>query len=371
MSDWRFAITVVQNETMSTVEPTVEPTVEQTFEPAVEPTVEPAVEPSVGPAADIGVEVTPDDIERAATALRPHMRHTPVIEVPGEEIGVDATLVFKLEYLQHSGAFKARGATHFVATQPIAPAGIVAASGGNHGAAVAWAARRFGHDAHIFVPTTATPAKVDKLRQFGAIVHEVGDVYGDALAASQEYLATHRATSIHAFDDPVVMAGAGTCARELDLDAPGLDAVVLACGGGGLSGGNAAWYGRRTETVAVETAGTAGYAAAVAAGQPTPIDVSGVAADALGATRVGATPFRALRSVDATSVVVTDDDVIAARLHVWNWLRIVVEPAAAAPVAALMTGAWAPRQAGDRVGVVLCGANTNLDLTPQLAAVAP
>lgn len=221
------------------------------------------------------------------------------------------------------------------------------------------------------MPTTATAAKVERLSGYGATVHQIGDVYADAFAASQEYLATHQATSIHAFDDPVVMAGAGTCARELDLAAPDLDAIVLACGGGGLAGGNAAWYGTRTETVAVETLGTAGYAAAVAAGEPTPIEVSGIAADALGATRVGATPFRALSSVEATSVVVTDEDVIAARLHLWNWLRVVVEPAAATPVAALMTGAWAPRRPGDRIGVVLCGANTTLDLTPQLTAVAP
>jgi threonine dehydratase len=314
------------------------------------------------------VAVTRHDIEAAAEVLRPHLRHTPVIEVPGREIGLDATLVLKLEYLQHSGSFKARGATHFVATQPIAPSGIVAASGGNHGAAVAWAANRFGHDAHIFVPTTATPAKVDKLRQFSAIVHEVGDVYGDAFAASREYLETNQTTAIHAFDDPVVMAGAGTCGRELDLDAPGLDAVVLACGGGGLAGGNAAWYGDRTETVAVETHGTATYAAAVAHGGPAAVEVSGVAADALGATRLGATPYRALAGVDATSVLVSDADVIAARLHLWNWLRIVVEPAAATPIAALMTGAWRPRRSGDRIGVVLCGANTTFDLTPQLAA---
>lgn len=314
-----------------------------------------------------GIAVTPRDIEAAAEALRPHLRHTPVIEVPGSEIGVDATLVFKLEYLQHSGSFKGRGATHFVATQPIAPNGIVAASGGNHGAAVAWAAQRFGHEAHIFVPTTASPAKVDKLRQFGATVHSAGDVYGDAFAASREYLETHRATAIHAYDDPIVMAGAGTCARELDLDAPGLDAVILACGGGGLAGGNAAWYGDRAETVAVETDGTATYAAAVAHGEPAPVEVSGVAADALGATRLGATPYRALAAVDATSVIVSDADVVAARLHLWSWLRIVVEPAAATPLAALMTGAWKPRRAGDRVGVVLCGANTTLDLTPQLA----
>lgn len=305
------------------------------------------------------------EIERAADVLGPLIRHTPCIEVPGIEIGVDATLVLKLEHLQHSGSFKARGATHFVATQPIAPNGIVAASGGNHGSAVAWAANRFGHEAHIFVPTTATPAKVARLREYGATVHEIGEVYGDALAASREYLETHQATSIHAFDDPVVMAGAGTCARELDLEAPDLDAVLLACGGGGLSGGNAAWYGSRTETVAVETFGTAAYVAALRHGAPTDVDISGVAADALGATRTGVTPFRALHQVGATSVLVSDDDVLAARLHLWNWLRIVVEPAAATPLAALMTRAWAPRTPGDRIGIVLCGANTTLELSPR------
>ena len=209
------------------------------------------------------------------------------------------------------------------------------------------------------------------MHQFGAHVHEVGDVYADAFAASQEYLDANDATSIHAFDDPIVMAGQGTCARELDLDAPGLDAVVLACGGGGLAGGNAAWYGDRTETVAVETHHTATYATAKQAGDRVPVDVSGIAADALGATRVGATPFRALQAVDATSVLVSDEAVIAARLHIWNWLRIVVEPAAATPIAALMSGAWRPHTAGDRVGVVLCGANTTLDLTPQLLPATP
>jgi len=317
-----------------------------------------------------GVPVGPEEITRAAELIRPHVRSTPVIEVTGHEIGVDATLVLKLEYLQHSGSFKARGATHYVCSRPIADGGIIAASGGNHGAAVAWAAHRFGHAAHIFVPTTATPTKVDRLRQYGAVVHEVGDRYGDALAASREYLAAHDATSIHAYDDPWVMAGAGTCARELDLAAPGLDAVMLACGGGGLSGGAAAWFGDRAEIVAVETFGTRTYADADAAGAPVDVTVTGIAADALGATRIGRTPFRSLQSVAATSVLVDDEAVLAAREHLWNWLRVVVEPAAAAPVAALMTGAWAPRTAGDRVGVVLCGANTTLHLIPSLASGA-
>jgi threonine dehydratase len=187
-------------------------------------------------------------------------------------------------------------------------------------------------------------------------------VYDDALAASRDHLAHHRASSIHAYDDPVVMAGAGTCALELDMAAPGLDAVVLACGGGGLSGSTAAWYGDRAEIVAVETDGAATYAAACAHGGPTDIAVSGIAADALGATRLGEHPWAALHRVAATSAVVADADVIEAREFLWRWLRIVVEPAAAAPIAALVAGAWRPRSAGARIGVVLCGANTTLDL---------
>ncbi len=309
-----------------------------------------------------GSTVTPADIESAAAVIGPFVRNTPILTVPGDEIGIDATLVLKLEYLQHSGSFKARGATHHVCTQHISDEGLVAASGGNHGAAVAWAARRFGHPAHIFVPTTATPTKIARLREYGAQIHQVGDVYDDALAASRDYLATHRATSIHAYDDPVVMAGAGTCARELDLAAAHLDAVLLACGGGGLSGSTAAWFGDRAEIVAIETAGTATYAAAVEHGGPIEIQVSGIAADALGATRLGAHPWQALHAVGATSVVISDEAVVAAREHLWRWLRIVVEPAAAAPIAALMTGAWRPRRGEDRVGVVLCGANTTVEL---------
>ena len=310
-----------------------------------------------------GPSVTPDHIATAAGVIAPFVRRTPVLVVPGSEIGVDATLVLKLEFLQHSGSFKARGATHFMATQDIAESGIVAASGGNHGAAVAWAAQRFGHPAHIFVPTTASPAKVARLNDYGAEVHQVGEVYGEALAASKEFLAVHGGSSIHAYDDPIVIAGAGTCARELELEQPGLDAVVVACGGGGLSGSTAAWYGDRTEIVVVETDGTATYAAALAHGAPTDIEVSGIAADALGATRLGSHPWDALHRVGATSVVVSDADVVAARRQLWRWLRIVVEPAAAAPLAALITGAWRPTP-GTHIGIVVCGANTTLDLTP-------
>ena len=312
--------------------------------------------------SEAAVAVSIREVDAAAVAVRPHVRRTPVVELAGEELGIDGELVLKLEFLQHSGSFKARGAAHFLATQPISDEGVVAASGGNHGAAVAWAARELGHVAHIFVPTIASPAKIERLRGYGAEVHQVGEVYADALAASREFLVSHAATQIHAYDDPVVMAGAGTCARELDSQAPDLDAVLMACGGGGLSGGAAAWFGHRVELVACETHGTATYAAAVAAGEPVDVAVTGIAADALGATRLGETPWRALSAVEATSVLVTDDALIAARDLLWDRLRVVVEPAAAAPVAALAAGAWRPRQAGARVGIVLCGANTMREL---------
>lgn len=298
-------------------------------------------------------------IDAAATTIGPHTRRTPIIEIPGESLGMDFTLVFKLEYLQVTGAFKARGAVNYVATQPISAAGVVAASGGNHGAAVAYAARRFGHRANIFVPTTANPSKVERLTDLGAHVHQVGVTYGDALDASLRYLAENDATSIAAFDDPVVMAGAATVAREFDLatrDSGGLDVMLLACGGGGLAGGAAAWLGDSMPVVACETVGTASYAAALAAGGPVEVAISGVAADHLGARQVGAVPWEALSAVGAASAVVTDAEVLAAQARLWRLLRVIVEPGVAAPFAALMTGAHSPAP-GSRVGVVLCGAN--------------
>lgn len=305
--------------------------------------------------------VTPHDIDLAAAAIAPHVRHTPVIEVPGTTIGIDATLVFKLEFLQVTGAFKARGACHYVATQPIADAGVVAASGGNHGAAVAYAAREFGHQAHIFVPTTANPSKVERLVSLGAHIHSIGETYGDAKDAAAEYLLQNHATSIEAFDDPIVMAGAGTCAREFDLDTrtaggAALDAMLVAVGGGGLAGGAAAWCGDRMQIVGCETVGTASFAAAVEAGHPVDVPISGVAADHLGARRIGDVPWRALSDAAVETVVVTDHDVTEAQSRLWRLLRVIVEPGVAAPFAALMTGRWVP-EPGSRVGVVLCGAN--------------
>ena len=307
----------------------------------------------------------PGSIEAAAGTLRDHIRVTPIVEVPASAltdhaVWASTSLVLKLEHLQHSGSFKGRGAAHFMATQTIGNDGVVAASGGNHGAAVAWAAGQFGHAANIFVPTIAAPAKVDVLRRFGATVHQQGAVFSEAHAASLEWLATHDATAIHPYNDPVVMTGAGTTSRELERQAGLLDAVLVACGGGGLAGGAASWFGTRVQVVACETSGTATYAGAVAAGEPVDVEVSGLAADALGATRLGDNPWRALHAVGAPSVVVSDEQLADAQQRLWDRLRLVVEPAAAAPIAALIDGTWTPRsRLAGRVGVILCGGNTD------------
>ncbi len=288
-----------------------------------------------------------------------------MLAVSRRELGlVDGVDVwFKLEQLQHSGTFKARGASHFLTRNEVNEAGVVAASGGNHGAAVAWAARERGLAANIFVPTISSPTKVERLRSYGATVHQVGAVYSEALAASEEFQSETGATSIHAYNHPDVMAGAGTASLEFVDQVGALDSILLACGGGGLAGGAACAVGDRTRIVVCEGETTNAYAAAVAAGKPVDVEVSGVTADALGATQVGELAWQALSGVDAPSVLVDDKAVLAARQLLWDNWRIIVEPAVATTIAALQTGAYAP-DPDERVGVVICGANTKLsDLT--------
>ena len=306
--------------------------------------------------------VSPADIRAAATVIGPHVITTPTFAIAGSEIGVPAvgTVVFKLELIQQSGSFKARGASHAIATRSISAAGVVAASGGNHGAAVAWAARRFGHDANIFVPTISSPTKVDRLRSYGATVHQVGAVYAESLLEAERFEAETGASSVHAYDDPVVVAGAGTTGLEFDAQAPDLDAVLVSCGGGGLIAGISSWFGDRIDVVACETHTTTAYAAALEAGEPTKVEVSGVAADALGATSIGAVPWAALQANDVASALVDDDAVVEAKDFLWDRFRIVVEPSAAVPLAVLRSGAWQPASADATVGVLLCGANTAL-----------
>ncbi len=296
--------------------------------------------------------------------LRSLVRRTPVIEVAETSLvassksGGSRRLVLKLEHLQFSGSFKARGASNYLASMPIGAAGVVAASGGNHGAAVAWAARRAGHTATIFVPTISSPTKVALLREFGADVHQIGEVYAESLEASQEFVAASGATAIHAYNHPAVFAGAGTTGLEFLEQVPDLDTILVACGGGGLAGGIACALGDAVNVVVCETETTNAYAAAVEAGRPVDVAVSGVAADALGATRIGELAWLSLSGRDARSVVVSDEHVIEAQERLWSELRLVVEPSAATSLAALTSGAYVA-SADERVGVLLCGANTS------------
>lgn len=294
-------------------------------------------------------------IERTYALIGPHLRRTPVLEVePG--------LSLKLEHLQHSGSFKARGALANLLTREVPDAGVVAASGGNHGCAVAWAAARLDVRARIFVPTTSSPAKIARIRGYGADLITVGHRYADALAAAEEYQRTTGALAVHAFDAPETLRGQGSVGLELAEQAPGLDTVLVAVGGGGLVGGIAAWFaGTATRVVAVEPKGSPTLHDALRAGRPVEAATDGVAADALAPKRVGELVFPIADEHVSAALLVSDDDILAARRALWEDARILVEPAGACAYAALLAGTYSPSP-GERVGVVLSGANTPIEL---------
>ncbi len=301
--------------------------------------------------------VTSDRIEAAARRLDGNVRTTPVVEVDRGLLGTPDTVVCKLELLQHAGSFKARGAYELVSQLPPGPE-VVAASGGNFGLAVAWAARACERRATVFVPSTTSPAKRIGLESFGADVRVVDGWYADALLAAQQHRSEVGGAWAHAYDQPEIVAGAGTCARELSQQRPDLDTVLVAVGGGGLIGGFAGWYGSDVRIIGVETDRTPTMHDALRAGRPVDVEVSGRAADALGARRAGRLGFAAAtRWVDQV-LLVADDDVLAAQRRLWDRLRVLVEPAAAVGAAALLSGAYRPT-AGERVGIVLCGGNVD------------
>jgi threonine dehydratase len=297
------------------------------------------------------------EVEAAWGLIRPHVRHTPVIELGAGSLGGGAPLALKLESLQVSGSFKGRGAFHKLLASKVPAAGIVAASGGNHGAAAAYAARALGHKAEIFVPTIAAPTKVARLKSYGAVVHQIGAVYAEARAASEKRAAETGALVVPAYEDEVVFAGAGSVALEF-ADQARFDTLLVAVGGGGLIAGCAAAIGGGTKIVAVETEGTPTLHEALKAGRPVEVRISGIAADALGASRIGVPNFEVAQKLVRQSVLVGDDAVRAAQRALWEELRVVAEPAGATGVAALMAGAYRPA-AGERVATLVCGANTD------------
>ncbi len=290
------------------------------------------------------------DVEAAWRLIRPHVRRTPALELAAGSLGIAAPLALKLESLQVSGSFKGRGAFHKLLASKVPAAGIVAASGGNHGAAAAYAARALGHRAEIFVPTMASPTKVARLKTYGAVVHQIGAVYAEARAASEARAAETGALIVPAYEDPIVFAGAGSVALEFAEQAT-FDTLLVAVGGGGLIAGCAAAIGAATKIVAVETDGTPTL-------QPVDVKISGIAADALGASRIGTPNFEVARKLVRDSVLVSDEAVRVAQRALWEELRVVAEPAGATGLAALMAGAYKPA-AGERVATLVCGANTD------------
>lgn len=300
--------------------------------------------------------VNPGDVNEAATRIQDHVRATPVVSyrLPGSGKAVG----LKLEMLQYTGSFKVRGAFNKLLTTELPEAGVIAASGGNHGLAVAHAAHALGVAAEIFVPALISGAKLERLRAAGAEVTIAGDAYADALAASRERAADTGAVTVHAYDDPAVVAGQGTTFREFDVQYPELDTLLVAVGGGGLIGGAAAWFGRRLTLVGVETHGTATLHTALAEGSIVPVEVSGVAADALGARTVGEIAFGLAHQYVNQVLLVSDEEVEEAMRTLWNDLRLVTEPGGATALAALLGGHYRPK-AGERVGVLICGANTD------------
>src|SRR4029077_476179 len=307
--------------------------------------------------------ISRNEIQDAGRRIAAHVRRPPVIALEENAFGIDAKIFFKLECLQHTGSFKPRGAFNCILTSTVPPAGVIAASGGNHGAAVAYAAQRLGHRAEIFVPTITPASKVQRLWQYSAAVTVIGNNYSEALAASRERAAQTGAVSIHAYDDQRVLAGQGTLGMELEEQVRGLDSVLIAVGGGGLIGGVAAWYHDRVRLISVEPERAPTLQKALAVGTVVDVETGGVAADSLGARRVGELMFPIAQKFVPQALLVTDDQIVAAQSALWKKLRLIAERGGAAALAALLSGVYKPH-AGERVGVVLCGSNADLSSFP-------
>jgi threonine dehydratase len=306
-----------------------------------------------------------DAIRAAAQRIAPHVRRTPILEADGGDFGLPGVrLVFKLEFLQHAGSFKTRGAFNNLLTRALPDAGIVAASGGNHGAAVAYAAMKRAVPATIFIPSVASPAKMEQIRGYGARLEIAGERYDDALKASERWVAESGAAAIHAYDQWETLQGQATVGLEFESQAPKLDALLVAVGGGGLIGGIASWYASRVPLIGVEPEAAPTLTRALEAGKPVDAPAGGVAADSLAPRQVGQLMFPIAQRHVRQTVLVTDDAIREAQRTLWRVLRIVAEPGGAAATAALLSGRWKP-QPGSTVGVLLCGGNTTAVTFPS------
>ena len=312
--------------------------------------------------------ITRDEIRDTYDTIRPFIRRTPVVRVDLTELDPAGlalpTVTLKLEQLQCAGSFKARGAFANLLLRDVPPAGVVAASGGNHGVAVAYAAHRRGVPAKIFVPTVSAPAKMERIRQLGAELVVTGERYADALAAAQAWVQSSGAMSVHAFDQRETLLGQGTVALGLAAQAPdigpemgrALDTVLVPVGGGGLIGGIAAYFAGTVRVIGVEPEGAPTLTRARAEGRPADAPAEGVAADALAPRRVGELVFPITQAYVEDVALVDDASILAAQRALWQAARIAAEPAASVGIAALLTGAYKPAP-GEHVAVIISGAN--------------
>ena len=299
-----------------------------------------------------------DRIAATYQSIRSYIRETPVIEADGADFGLGSfRLSFKMESFQHSGSFKARGAFTNLLANRLPQAGVVAASGGNHGVAVAYAAMKLGVKARIFVPGIASPAKIEQIRGYGADLVVGGELYADALAASEAWGARIGALLIHAYDQEGTLLGQGTVGLELEKQVPDLDTLLVAVGGGGLIGGIASWYAGRIRIIGIEPEAAPTLYRALEAGKPVDAEAGGIAADSLAPRRVGDLMFPIAKKYVSGVTLVTDDEIREAQKALWRVLRIVAEPGGAAAFAALFSGRYRP-DPQERVGVLVCGANT-------------
>jgi threonine dehydratase len=315
--------------------------------------------------------MTPSDIRSAHTRIRGHIRRTPILET-SSPVAVAPPLSLKLECLQATGSFKARGAFHNLLTRPAPAAGCATASGGNHGAAVAFAAQKLGIRARIFVPEIATPAKIAKIKAYGAEAVIGGGSYAEAQQRCDQYVAESGALPIHPYDAVETVAGQGTVALEWEedlerLELQTLDTVLVAVGGGGLIAGVAAWFAGRVKVIGVEPEDSRALHAALEANAPVDVAVKSIAADSLGAKRVGELNFKIARRFVSNVVLVTDKAIAEAQRQLWTDFSVIAEPGGAAAFAAITSGAYRP-EPDERVGVLVCGANADLTTFTQAPA---
>ena len=298
------------------------------------------------------------DIVAAAARIDRYVRRTPLLRVAGAEFGLPFPVCLKLELLQHSGSFKPRGAFNRLLSTELPASGVIAASGGNHGAAVAYAARVLGVPAEIFVPSLTPAAKIARIASYHARVVQTGDTYADALLASRARQAETGALEVHAYDHADVLSGQGTVARELEHDAPELTHVLVAAGGGGLIGGMAAWYAGAAEVISIEPESCPTLHDALRAGRPVDAPVGGIAADSLGARQVGSQMFEIAQHFVTDARLVPDAAIVAAQRALWEHCRVIAEPGGATALAGLLSGAFVP-PGGAHVGALVCGGNTD------------